>query len=94
MTDRDLDDLDRALIAATQDGLPLVPDPWAEIGRRVGTSEAEVIDRFARLLEAGIVRRIGAVPNHYRLGLGHNGMTVWDVDDTRVDRLEIGRAHV
>jgi DNA-binding Lrp family transcriptional regulator len=27
------------------------------------------------------------VPNHYRLGYTANGMTVWDVDDTRVDEL-------
>ena len=92
MNDGELDPLDRALIAATQDGLPLVPDVWAEVGRRVGVSEEEVIERFTRMREAGIVRRIGAVPNHYRLGLGHNGMTVWDVADTEVDRLgaEIG----
>jgi DNA-binding Lrp family transcriptional regulator len=28
-----------------------------------------------------MIRRIGAVPNHYRLGLRGNGMTVWDVPD-------------
>ena len=87
MSETPMDPRDRALVAATQDGLPLVADPWAEIGRRIDMDEAEVLERFARLLEAGIVRRIGAVPNHYRLGLGHNGMTVWDVDDAAVDRL-------
>jgi len=35
----------------------------------------------------GLVRRIGAVPNHYRLGFTANGMTVWDVADDRVDEL-------
>ena len=87
MNGSELDPVDRALVAATQDGLPLVPDPWAEIGRRLGLEEAEVIERFSRMLDAGIVRRIGAVPNHYRLGLGHNGMTVWNVADAEVDRL-------
>ncbi len=87
MRDGELDPTDRALIAATQNGLPLVLDPWAEVGRKVGIGETEVLERFARMQEAGIIRRIGAVPNHYRLGLGHNGMTVWDVDDAQVDRL-------
>ena len=82
-----LDALDRALVAATQDGLPLTPAPYADVAARIGSTEAEVIDRLTRLLEAGVVRRIGAVPNHYRLGLSHNGMTVWDVDDREVDRL-------
>ena len=87
MTTLTLDALDRALVAATQNGLPLTPTPYADVAATIGTTEAEVIDRLARLLEAGVVRRIGAVPNHYRLGLSHNGMTVWDVDDAEVDRL-------
>ena len=27
------------------------------------------------------IRRIAAAPNHYKLGMTANGMTVWDVDD-------------
>ena len=87
MRDGELDPVDRTLIAATQNGLPLVAAPWAAIGATLGLDEAEVIERFGRMLAAGMVRRIGAVPNHYRLGLSHNGMTVWDVDDDAVDRL-------
>jgi DNA-binding Lrp family transcriptional regulator len=39
-----------------------------------------------------VVRRIAAVPNHYALGFTANGMSVWDVDDARVDALgaEVG----
>ena len=40
-----------------------------------------------RMLELGIIRRIGAVPNHYALGYRANGMTVWDVADARIDEL-------
>ena len=87
MSDIGLDALDRAIVAATQNGLPLTPAPYADVAAMVGTSEADVIARLTRLLKAGIVRRIGAVPNHYRLGLSHNGMTVWDVVDAEVDRL-------
>lgn len=87
MKDDQLDPLDRAIIAATQNGLPLTPAPYAAVGERVGLGEGEVIERLARMSENGIVRRIGAVPNHYRLGLSHNGMTVWDVADAQVDRL-------
>jgi DNA-binding Lrp family transcriptional regulator len=42
------------------------------------------------MLDARIIRRIAAVPNHYRLGYAANGMTVWDVDDDAV--LELGGA--
>jgi DNA-binding Lrp family transcriptional regulator len=80
-----LDDFDRALIAATQSGLPLVPRPYDAVGERLGVSGQQVRERLAQMLESGLVRRIGAVPNHYRLGFTANGMSVWDVDDTQVD---------
>ena len=37
--------------------------------------------RMQRMLESGVIRRLGAVPNHYRLGYQANGMSVWDVPD-------------
>ena len=82
-----LDDFDRQLIAATQGGLPLVPRPYDAVGERLGVSGQQVRERLAQMLESGLIRRIGAVPNHYRLGFTANGMSVWDVDDAQVDIL-------
>ncbi len=81
------DDLDRRLVVATQAGLPLVSRPYAAIAAQVGCSEAEVQGRLASLLSRGVIRRIGAVPNHYAIGYTANGMSVWDVRDDRVDAL-------
>lgn len=87
-----LDEFDRALIAATQGGLPLVARPYEAVGAMLGETGERVRERFATMLAQGLVRRIGAVPNHYRLGFVANGMSVWDVDDAHIDRLgaEIG----
>ena len=82
-----LSEFDRELIAATQSGLPLVDRPYEAIGAMLGVSSAAVRERFAQMREQGLVRRIGAVPNHYRLGWVANGMTVWDVADERIDAL-------
>ena len=82
-----LDGFDRALIAATQGGLPLVPRPYEAVGAVLGVSAEQVRERLAEMLVQGLIRRIGAVPNHYRLGYVANGMTVWDVDDARIDAL-------
>jgi DNA-binding Lrp family transcriptional regulator len=84
-----VDDTDRRLIEATQGGLPLCERPFEAIAETIGISEAEVIRRFGRMTEAGIVRRIGAVPNHYALGYRANGMSVWDVPDARI--VDLGR---
>ena len=82
-----LDAFDRALIAATQGGLPLVARPYEAVGAMLGVPGEQVRERLAQMLEGGLVRRIGAVPNHYRLGYTANGMSVWDVDDAQVSDL-------
>lgn len=81
------DSIDRALIRATQAGLPLVPAPWQALGDALGIGEDEVLARFAAMRDRGVVRRVGAVPNHYVLGWRANGMTVWDVDDAHIHEL-------
>jgi DNA-binding Lrp family transcriptional regulator len=82
--------LERALVKATQAGLPLVPRPYQALSRNLGISEAQVISLLETMLADGRIRRIGAVPNHYALGYTANAMSVWDVDDEAVD--ELGRA--
>ncbi len=82
-----LSTFDRQLIHATQAGLPLVSRPYEALAQQLGVDGALVRERLQGMLQEGLIRRIGAVPNHYRLGYSANGMTVWDVDDTRVDEL-------
>ena len=82
-----LDALDRRLIVATQGGLPRVSRPFDAIGKELGIGGDEVIVRLQHMLDTGVIRRIGAVPNHYAIGYTANGMSVWDVDDARIDEL-------
>ena len=81
--------IDRAVVKATQGGLPLVSTPYRELARELGVSQEEVLGALRRMLADGRIRRIGAVPNHYALGYAANAMSVWDVADGAVD--ELGR---
>ena len=85
--DLTLDATDRRLVLATQAGLPLVSRPYEALGAQLGMSSEEVRRRLADLLARGVIRRIGAVPNHYALGYKANGMSVWDVDDSKLHEL-------
>jgi len=80
-------ELDRALVRVLQAGLPRVPRPYHEVAAALGVAPELVLARVTAMLETGAIRRIGAVPNHYRLGWTANGMSVWDVDDAEVDAL-------
>jgi DNA-binding Lrp family transcriptional regulator len=63
-----LDDLDRAILNEIQSYFPIVSRPYAEVGRKVGASEAEVLARVANMTAAGIIRRLGANFTSRKLG--------------------------
>lgn len=84
-----IDALDRAIIAATQAGLPLVPEPYRQVAEALGVEVEEVMARLRRMLESSVIRRIGVVPNHYALGYRANAMVVWDLPDAHI--AELGR---
>jgi DNA-binding Lrp family transcriptional regulator len=74
-----LGDEERRLAARVAAGLPLEPRPFAAFG----LPEAQLIATLQRWLDAGIVRRIGAVVRHRRLGYEANAMVVWDVPEAQ-----------
>ena len=75
---------DRRLLAALEDGLPLVPRPYQALGERAGLSEAEVIEALRSLVARGVIRRLGLILRHRELGYRANAMIVWDVPDLAV----------
>ncbi len=73
---------DLALLAAIEDGLPLVPAPYDAVARQLGTTPRRVMARLEALIEAGVIRRFGFVVHHRALGYAANAMVVWDFDET------------
>lgn len=63
-----LSELERRLLDEFQRDFPLVPAPFAEIGARLGVSEAEVIGAFVDLTARGCVSRVGPVFEPHRVG--------------------------
>lgn len=82
-----IDAIDRAIIVATQGGLPLVARPYHAIAGSLQLQPEQVMERMLRMQQGGVIRRLGVVPNHYAIGYRANGMSVWDVPDTVVDQL-------
>lgn len=89
VSDYVLTESDWQLVRATQAGLPVVTEPYQQIAQQLGWSEQAVYQGLERLLQAGVVRRVGVVPNHYAIGYRSNGMAVFDVDDALIDQLGV-----
>ena len=72
-----MDPRDREILAALEDGLPLVPEPFGEIGKRLGMTGGEVLERVRQMQDAGIIRRFRARINQRKLGITANALVAW-----------------
>lgn len=82
-----LDEVDRQIILATQEGLPFTPRPYHTVAEQLKLDPKEVMQRMQHMLDNGIIRRMGVIPNHYALGFRANGMSVWNVPDEKLHEL-------
>jgi siroheme decarboxylase len=80
-----LDDNEQKLVAALQDGLPIVPRPFNWLGMR----EPEALATITRWIDKSIVKRFGIIVRHRELGYTANAMAVWNVPDNEVS--EVGK---
>jgi siroheme decarboxylase len=79
-----MSELDRRIVLAAQSGLPLDARPYHWLAAELDVAPDALMQRLRAMLDDGRIRRIGAVPNHYRLGYVANGMAVWDVPDEQI----------
>ncbi|MCL2714092.1 MAG: Lrp/AsnC family transcriptional regulator [Alphaproteobacteria bacterium] len=78
---------DRALVAAIENGLPLVAAPYRMVADRIGMDPGAVTRRLEELVKTGVISRFGCVLRHGRLGFDANAMAVWDVPDGAIDEI-------
>lgn len=82
-----IDTVDRQLIVLLQQGLPLVSRPYAVIAEKLNLDEEQVITRLSLLKQQGIIKRLGVIVNHRRLGYKANAMVVFNVFDTLIEQV-------
>jgi siroheme decarboxylase len=63
-----LTEIDRAILNQIQSNFPIASRPYAEVGKRLGLTEDEVLDRVNLMFTQGTIRRIGANFNSRKLG--------------------------
>jgi DNA-binding Lrp family transcriptional regulator len=82
---RPLEELERRLVMALQEGLPFFIRPFSILAARVGCEEIEVLQRINRWCEEGIIKRFGVVVRHHELGYRANAMLVHNIPDDQVE---------
>ena len=60
--------LEQRLLNDYQRDFPLAPAPFATIAAELGVTEIEVLESYERLLQDGLISRVGAVLRPHRCG--------------------------
>jgi siroheme decarboxylase len=81
------DELDRAVIRATQGDLPVVPEPFAPAAAELGMPVDRLLDHLEGMRERSILRRVAAILFHRRAGFSANGMGVWKVPPDQISTI-------
>jgi DNA-binding Lrp family transcriptional regulator len=82
------DELDIAVIRATQGDMPVVGEPYAPAAQRLGMDVETLLEHMEGMRERGLLRRVAAILFHRRAGFSANGMGVWKVPPERI--MELG----
>lgn len=80
-----MDELDRTIVRAIQDGLPIRPEPYGEAAGQLGISVETLLGRLRAMLDCGAIRRFGASIAHRDAGFAANVMCVWSIPDDEVE---------
>ncbi len=70
-------------MAVLQVGLPKSQTPYKDMARKIGIKTSELLAVLEDWKRQGKLRRIGAIVNHFKVGLGCGAMVVWEVEPGR-----------
>jgi DNA-binding Lrp family transcriptional regulator len=85
LTKQAYDDLDIAVVRATQGDFPVIAEPYAPAARELGMSVDALLAHMQGMQERGVLRRVAAILFHRRAGFSANGMGVWKVPDDKIN---------
>ena len=82
-----LDQTDKKILQLIQDDFPLKQEPWLEISNRLQIRENDVITRLKRLVEAGVVMKIGPTFDSSKIGLKAATLVAMRIPKNQVDEI-------
>ena len=83
-----MSDMERRIIAVLQEGLGNSQSPYEDVAQRIGIERSELLEILKDWKKQGKLRRIGAILNHFKVGLPAGAMVVWQVEPEHA--VEIG----
>jgi siroheme decarboxylase len=77
----------KKVLFALTEKFAIVPEPYAEPARRLGISQKKLLGLIAAYQKQGIIRRMGIVYGHFKVGYTANALVVWKVDGSLIEKM-------
>jgi len=86
---RILSELEKRIVHALQEDLPVVASPFAAVAKKLAISEEMLLEKIREFMADGTIRRFGATLRHQHSGFEANAMVVWQVSPEKME--EVGK---
>ena len=77
-------EVEKRIIGELQHDLPVTAQPYAAVSARLNMGESQLLHHIRAMLAKGLIRKIGAVLRHRRVGFAANALCVWRVPEEAV----------
>jgi DNA-binding Lrp family transcriptional regulator len=81
--------IEQKVLSVLQAGLPRTATPYKDMAQQIGIETSELLAVLKDWKKQGKLRRIGAIVNHFKVGLPAGAMVVWQVESDRI--VEVGQ---
>ena len=82
-----LSDTERRVLAVIQEGFPKSQTPYQDMAKKIGLDTKELLALLRTWQQDGKLRRIGAILNHFKIGLNAGAMVLWQVEAERIGQV-------
>jgi DNA-binding Lrp family transcriptional regulator len=84
---KQISDIERKIIAVLQGGFPRSQTPYNDIAELVGIDTKRLLVILENWKHEGKLRRIGAIVDHFKVGLSGGAMVAWRVEPKRIEKV-------
>ncbi len=86
---KEISDIEQKVLAVLQHGFPESQSPFKDMAEKIGIDTGQLLAILKDWKQQGKIRRIGAIVNHFKVGLVGGAMVVWQVEPARTE--EVGK---
>ena len=82
-----MSDIERKVLAVLQEGFPRSENPYKDMAEKAGIETKQLLAVLENWKRDGKLRRIGAIVDHFKVGLSGGAMVVWQVEEELVEKV-------